>query len=227
MKHDKIGDFRKFSIRVKLLVFGYFQGSINFLTYKVDDTELSKLLSCVMKVNDSFDSVIKRLIHQRFSQKDLYWEQVRVDAQVENTDDGSVLTIGVFAAIDHKTFLKELELNKRAIWRKTNDTDSLLTNDAALVFQAFSQLQERARFLPLGFYLLGNAFTYYQLQKLFEHVLDEIYDRPNFRRKMKATGLIEPIEIIQDNVQHRPAQLYRFNQEKYELIKQRGFEFRF
>lgn len=227
MKNDIIEKHRQFAFRIKLLIFGYFEECIHFLAEEPEGLGYAKLPSCVMRVDDTFDSVVKRLVHQRFDQEDLHWEQVRVDAQVENTNHGSVLTIGIYAAIDQKTFLKDAEANRNSKWKKLNDTDKLIANDTALVFQAFQQLKERSRILPLGFYLLGNSFTFYQLQKLFEHVLNEVYDRPNFRRKMKATGLIEPIEMMQDNVQHRPAQHYRFNQEKYELIKKRGFEFRF
>lgn len=227
MKNDFLEKHRQFAFRVKLLILGYFDGSLHFLVEEPKVLGFLRLPNCIMNIDDTFDSVVKRLIHERFRQKDLHWEQVRVDAKVEKTEQGAIISVGIFAAIDYKTYLKESKCNSNACWKKLSDTDKMKADDAALVFQSFQQLKERARFLPLGFYLLGNSFTYYQLQKLFEHVLDEIYDRPNFRRKMRATGLIEPIEEMQNQVQHRPAQHFRFNQEKYELIKKRGFEFRF
>ena len=223
-----------FAIRVKLVAFGYRSGHLVFLSEKEAGANQSFLPYTYMQETDSLDSIVKKHVYLFFSQTDLHWEQVHIDAEVIEAHKGSVLNIAVFVVLDITTYTRlqhqgDVTHHWQAVppgleKKSFNDLSSI---DADIVEQAFRQLQDRTRYLPLGFYLLGNSFTYSQLQKLFEHVLGEEYDRPNFRRKMGATGLIEPIEVVEKNVRHRPAQLYRFNQEKYELIKKKGFEFKF
>ncbi len=81
------------------------------------------------------------------------------------------------------------------------------------------------RYEPIGFELLPPKFTLSQLQHLYEAVLETELDKRNFRKKVLGFGLLIPLKETQMAGRHRPAQLFRFDTDKYEKLKKKGFHF--
>jgi 8-oxo-dGTP diphosphatase len=73
--------------------------------------------------------------------------------------------------------------------------------------------------------LLPPKFTLSQLQHLYEAVLGTELDKRNFRKKVLGFELLVPLKETQMTGRHRPAQLFRFDADKYEKLKKRGFNF--
>jgi 8-oxo-dGTP diphosphatase len=90
---------------------------------------------------------------------------------------------------------------------------------------AVERLKGKVRYQPIGFELLPPKFTLSQLQHLYEAVLGTELDKRNFRKKVLGFGLLIPLKETQMLGRHRPAQLFRFDAEKYEKLKKRGFHF--
>jgi 8-oxo-dGTP diphosphatase len=63
------------------------------------------------------------------------------------------------------------------------------------------------------------------LQRLYEAVLEVELDKRNFRKKVLSYDLLVPLKEQQLTGRHRPAQLFRFDVEKYEKLRKRGFNF--
>ena len=49
-------------------------------------------------------------------------------------------------------------------------------------------------------------------------------DKRNFRKKILSMGLLIGLNDYTE-ARHRPAQLFRFDQKKYEQLRKRGFNF--
>jgi 8-oxo-dGTP diphosphatase len=73
--------------------------------------------------------------------------------------------------------------------------------------------------------LLPPKFTLSQLQRLYEAVLETKLDKRNFRKKVLSFKLLVALKETQMQGRHRPAQLFRFDVEKYQKLKKRGFHF--
>ncbi|MEQ9023409.1 MAG: hypothetical protein RLN82_11760, partial [Pseudomonadales bacterium] len=73
------------------------------------------------------------------------------------------------------------------------------------------------------FNLLPEKFTLLQLQNLYESILQIKLDKPNFRRKILGMKLIVDLGEKQNNVSHRAAKLYKFDQEVYQALKEHKF----
>ena len=56
-------------------------------------------------------------------------------------------------------------------------------------------------------------------------MLETQLDKRNFRKKVLGFGLLVPLKETQMAGRHRPAQLFRFNADKYEKLNKRGFIF--
>lgn len=92
---------------------------------------------------------------------------------------------------------------------------------------ALERLKEQIHFRPVGFELLPDVFTMSQLQALYEAILGVRFDRRNFASKMLKLGLLQPTGQRPADAARRIPQLYRFNLQKYDDLKQGGFRLEF
>jgi 8-oxo-dGTP diphosphatase len=75
---------------------------------------------------------------------------------------------------------------------------------------AVKRLRGKLDYTPIGFQLLPRAFTLLSLQRVHETVLGRPVNKDSFRRRMLASGQLEATGESQRDVEHRPAELYRF-----------------
>ena len=90
---------------------------------------------------------------------------------------------------------------------------------------ALERLQGKIRWQPVGFELLPKKFTLGQFQALYEAILGRDLDKRNFRKKLLALDLLVPLDETTTATSRRPAQLYRFDQRKYQALTKQGFIF--
>jgi 8-oxo-dGTP diphosphatase len=72
------------------------------------------------------------------------------------------------------------------------------------------RLRGKLSYSPIGFQLLPPDFTLRQLQDVHEIVSGTALNKDSFRRRMLASGQLEATGERQQDVDHRPAELYRF-----------------
>jgi 8-oxo-dGTP diphosphatase len=76
---------------------------------------------------------------------------------------------------------------------------------------AVKRLRGKLAYAPIGFQLLPEQFTLRELQVVHEAVLGRSLNKDSFRRKMLASGQLEATGEYQSDVDHRPAEMYRFS----------------
>jgi len=81
---------------------------------------------------------------------------------------------------------------------------------AEIVGTAVKRLRGKLDYAPIGFQLLGASFTLLELQRVHETILGRPLNKDSFRRRMLATGQLEATGERQEDVEHRPAERYRF-----------------
>lgn len=75
---------------------------------------------------------------------------------------------------------------------------------------AVKRLRGKLAYAPIGYQLLPAQFTLRQLQTVHETILGRALNKDSFRRKMLASEQLEATGAYQSEVDHRPAELYRF-----------------
>jgi len=73
--------------------------------------------------------------------------------------------------------------------------------------------------------LLPPEFTLSQLQHLQDAALGAELDKRNFYKQVVGFGLLVPLKETQVAGRDRPAQLFRFDSDRCEKLKKRGFNF--
>jgi 8-oxo-dGTP diphosphatase len=88
-----------------------------------------------------------------------------------------------------------------------------------MLAEALDRLRDKARRGAFGLELLPPRFPLSDLQRLYEAVLDERFDKRNFRKKILSRKLLVPLDEFQKGVAHRAARYYRFDRRRYKSFK--------
>ena len=115
----------------------------------------------------------------------------------------------------------------QARWFPIGEVPPLAFDHDRILRMAMSRLKEKIHFEPVGFELLPDVFTMPQLQNLYEAILEVHFDRRNFASKMLKLGILEDTGDRPAGASSRIPVSYRFNKEKYNELKAKGFRLEF
>ena len=76
---------------------------------------------------------------------------------------------------------------------------------------------------PVAYRFLPRKFTLSQLQKLYEVIFNITFDKRNFRKKVSRMKYLVPLDEKQKGVAHKPAQLYMYSHEVFEMTRKELF----
>lgn len=137
-----------------------------------------------------------------------------------------VITIAYYALVRMQA-VKGGDDAAAAHWFPLDDVPQLAFDHDRILRKAEQTLRQQIHFEPIGFELLPEKFTMLELQNLYEAILDVRFDRRNFSNKMKRLGMLEVTEETVNPSRKKEAFLYRFNEKKYDELKQKGFRLEF
>ena len=124
------------------------------------------------------------------------------------------ISLCYIALVDYRTIdLKPTEFFESAQWFPMEQSGILAMDHGDILLSAREFLAKELAYTPIASNLLSAQFTLPDLQALMEAILRRNIDRPNFRRKILSTGMLEKVGV--DNAgKRRPADLYRFKHGK-------------
>ena len=85
----------------------------------------------------------------------------------------------------------------------------LAFDNEEIIAYSLRRLRNKVDYAHLAFRFLQPEFTMAELRTVYEAVLGQKVDPPNFRRKVAAAGTVVPTGARQRGLPHRPARLYR------------------
>lgn len=179
-----------------------------------------------VRVEETIDAAARRELAEEAGLKNVFLEQLYTFGTVDRDPRERVVSVAHYALVklsDHKVEAATDAAN--AEWFPVSELPKLAFDHAKIVEMALSRLQGKVRYQPIGFELLPPKFTLSQLQHLYEAILGAELDKRNFRKKVLGFGLLVALKETQMSGRHRPAQLFRFDADKYEKLKKRGFNF--
>jgi 8-oxo-dGTP diphosphatase len=95
-----------------------------------------------------------------------------------------------------------------------NALPDLAYDHADIIKYAHERLSSKITYTNAIFALLPEFFTLSQLQSAYESVFNRDLDKRNFRKKFLSLDLIKPTKQFAKEGAHRPAQLFKFNDQK-------------
>lgn len=107
-------------------------------------------------------------------------------------------------------------------WFYIRNLPPLAFDHSDIIGHALDILRKKVETEPFGIELMPEKFRLSQLQNVYEDILNKPIDKRNFRKKLFTQQVVIPVGEIEQINKNKPAQLYRFNIEKYiELKKKR------
>lgn len=140
--------------------------------------------------------------------------QSQTDRQILDWVSRRFISICYFALVDfEKIELKPTQFLEAAQWMSINKTKALAMDHDDIAKSARETLIKELPYSPIASNLLPKKFTLPDLQALVEAIIGRSVDRPNFRRKILASGTL--VKVGQDKSgKRRPADLYTFKHGK-------------
>jgi 8-oxo-dGTP diphosphatase len=123
-----------------------------------------------------------------------------------------VVTIAYYSLIE----IFESAITEKTIWHPVDQLPELIFDHNQIINKALDALRSEIRTEPLCFELLPKKFTISQMQDLYEAILGERMDSRNFRKKIRPMEFLIPLPEKEKEVNHKPAQLFRFDRKLYE-----------
>jgi 8-oxo-dGTP diphosphatase len=179
-----------------------------------------------VNMDESLEQAALRELEEETGLRKVYLEQLYTFGGVERDPSGRVVSVAYYALVnvsDHG--VRAATDASQAAWFSVHDTPSLAFDHAEILEVALERLRGKLRYQPIGFELLPKKFKLSQLQRLYELVLERPLDKRNFRKRVFALDLLEETDEVEEDVAHRAARLYRFDERKYRRLVKAGFNF--
>ena len=179
-----------------------------------------------VRVDETLDAAARRELQEETGLTNIFLEQLYTFGEVYRDPRERVVSVAYYALVKLTEHAAKAATDAaNAQWFPVSKVPKLAFDHAHILSTAVERLKGKVRYQPIGFELLPPKFTLSQLQHLYEAVLGTDLDKRNFRKKVLSFGLLVPLKETRMLGRHRPAQLFRFDAEKYEKLKKRGYNF--
>ncbi len=217
------------ALTVDCVVFGFDEGDLKVLLIERGLEPFKgrwALPGGFVRVDETVDAAARRELQEEAGLTNVFLEQLYTFGAVDRDPRERVVSVAYYALVKLTEHAAKAATDAaKAQWFPVSKVPKLAFDHANILSTAVERLKGKVRYQPLGFELLPPKFTLSQLQHLYEAVLGTELDKRNFRKKVLSFGLLIPLKVTQMLGRHRPAQLFRFDAEKYEKLKKRGFNF--
>jgi 8-oxo-dGTP diphosphatase len=182
-----------------------------------------------VRPDESLDAAAARVLSAKAGLAGVFLEQLYTFGDPLRDPRTRVVSVAYFALVDLARFgaaaadrLAGAEVGRlRAPWEgetggpveAVSDAGAALPlafDHAEILGMAVKRLRGKLDYTPVGFQLLPSSFTLLALQRVHETVLSRPLNKDSFRRRMLASGQLEATGESEREVDHRPAELYRF-----------------
>lgn len=215
--------------------------TVDCVVFGLDDEELKVLLiqrgqppfegkwalpGGFVHVDETLEEAARRELQEETGLHRVYLEQLYTFGGVDRDPRERVVSVAHYALVKLSDHRVQAATDARdAAWFGVHDTPGLAFDHEDILEMALSRLRSKLRYQPVGFELLPRKFTLTQLQHLYEIVLERKLDKRNFRKRVLAMDLLIETDEVQQDVAHRAARLYRFDERKYRRLAKAGFNF--
>ncbi len=178
------------------------------------------------KVGEALEETARRELEEETGLSKVFLEQLYTFSDPKRDPREHVVSIAYYALVnlsDHKVHASTDASN--AAWFSIDDIPRLGFDHDLILETAHRRLRGKITYQPIGFELLPNKFPLRMLQVVYEKILDRPLDKRNFRKKILGMDILEELDEIETDVNHRAAKLYRFNKQKYDRMVELGFIF--
>lgn len=217
------------ALTVDCVVFGLDEADLKVLLIQRDLEPFAgrwALPGGFVHLDETLDQAARRELQEETGLTKVFLEQLYTVGDVDRDPRERVITVAYFALVrlsDHQ--VQAATDARNAAWFAIDDLPRLAFDHETIVAMALQRLQGKVRYQPIGFELLPPKFSLTQLQRMYEIILERELDKRNFRKKVLSLDILQDLDEVEQDVAHRAARLYRFDERKYRQKVKDGFNF--
>lgn len=210
-----------FTVTTDIVLFAIIDGELQVLTITRPKEPYKGSLTLpggFVREGETSLHAAQRVLQEKAGLKDMFIEQLCTFDDPSRDPRGHFISISYMAAAHPDSLNFDLS--------NTTENPSFEPVGAPLSFDhqniveyAYQRLKYKLEYSSIVSSLLPSLFTFADLQRVYEIVLDQPLDKRNFRKKFISLGLIEATDQKQEGLQQRPAILYKFKTKKFSEIK--------
>jgi 8-oxo-dGTP diphosphatase len=176
-------------------------------------------------IDETLEAAARRELAEETNVGDLYLEQLYTFDALQRDPRERIISVAYYGLVRQIHHPPTAGSDAQAVaWHRVDQLPSLAFDHHMIFEMAHQRLRAKVQYQPIGFELLPRKFTLTQIQSLYETILGRDLDKRNFRKKLLAMDLLEPLEEYSTGP-HRAARLYRFNRSRYRLLVKQGLHF--
>ena len=179
-----------------------------------------------LKMDETAEDGALRELKEETGLENAYIQQLHTFSDPNRDPRERVITIAYYALVKIQE-VKGGDDAASARWLPLDEIPPLAFAHDFILRMATQRLREQIHFQPIGFELLPKKFTIKELQSLYEAILGINFDRRNFSKKMLHLEILTELDETIWPTPKREAKLYKFNSDKYEELKRKGFRIEF
>lgn len=162
---------------------------------------------------ESPEQTAERKLREKTGVASVHLEQLRTYADPGRDPRGWLPSVAYLALVPSEALPQPGPRDRDARWFALGELPELALDHARIVDDGLWRLRYRAAdkewFVSVAGALLPETFTLAQAQRLFEALQGEHVDAANFRRDVRATGLLEETGETRSDGPGRPAKVFR------------------
>lgn len=221
-------------ISVDCVIFGFDDEKINILLIKRKQVnkKVYALPGDLVKKGEDLDFSASRILSELTGLSGVFLDQFKTfgspDRIQDQTDiewlksirehpEARVITVGYNAIIKTHDFeISASSFAEEVLWHPIEKPQKLAFDHNDVANTGWAMLREKIKREPIvAFNLLPEKFTLRQLQTLYEALVGQQLDKRNFRKRMLRNKFMVALDEKEQNVSHKPAQYFRFDEALY------------
>lgn len=172
-----------------------------------------------VRIHESLEDAAKRELEEETGVRDVYLEQLYTFGDPKRDPRGRVITVAYIALINSENIkLKATTDVSDAQWFSIKKIPQLAFDHKKILDYSSKRLKWKFEYTTVAFSLLPKKFAISDIQKIYEIVFNQKFDKRNFAKKILSLGILKE-EEIKRNVSHRPPMLYSLKKDIGEIIE--------
>lgn len=164
-----------------------------------------------LDVAEGLDAAASRTLAETTGLAPSYLEQLYAFGAVDRSPT-RVVSIVYWALIRPDEIIEDEGAFENTEWFDAASLPRLAFDHNEIVEYALWRLRNKVGYSRIAHGLLADEFTLAELREVYESILERRLDPANFRRQVENSGTLIPTDRFRTG-SHRPARLYRYNQE--------------
>ncbi len=164
-----------------------------------------------IKMDEDLEASARRELEEETGVSDVYLEQLSVYGKPDRDPRERVITIAYFALLaSEKINLQAMTDAKDVGWFNINELPDLAFDHSEILTYAKKRLENKLNYTTAAFQFLNTEFTLFEVQQIYEIILQTTQDKRNFRKWILGLDIIEETGEMYRSGAYRPAKLYRY-----------------